>query len=58
MKMPTIRKLWTLYKRDVLQELGITRRNDVQVLAQNAFYFGAYTTLQALAALLEVGDVE
>jgi hypothetical protein len=35
MQMPTIRRMWTLYKRVVLQKgLGITRRNDVQVLAR------------------------
>lgn len=59
MKMPTIRRLWIFYKAIVLQDgLGITRRNDVQILAQNAFYLGAQTTLQALNALLEDGDVE
>lgn len=59
MQMPTIRRMWTLYKRTVLQEgLGITRRNDVQVLAQNAFYLGAQSTLQALALLLEHGDYD
>lgn len=57
MKMPTIRRMWLFYKRDVLREMGITRRDEVQVLAQNAFYFGAYSTLQALATLLEDGDV-
>ena len=59
MKMPTIRRMWTFYKHIVLQDgLGITRRNEAQVLAQNAFYLGARTTLQALATLLEDGDVE
>lgn len=58
MKMPTIRRMWLFYKRGVLRKLGVTRRDEVQVLAQNAFYFGAYTTLQALATLLENGDVE
>lgn len=58
MKMPTIRRMWTFYKRDVLREVGITRRDEVQVLAQNAFYLGAQCTLQALATLLEDGDVE
>jgi len=59
MKMPTIRRMWTFYKHVVLQNgLGITRRNEVQVLAQNAFYLGAQTTLQALATLLEHGDVD
>jgi hypothetical protein len=49
--------MWTFYKHIVLQEgLGISRRNELQ--AQNAFYLGAQTTLQALAALLEDGDVE
>lgn len=58
MKMPTIRRMWAFYKRDVLREVGVTRRDEVQVLTQNAFYFGAYSTLQALATLLEDGDVE
>ena len=59
MKMPTIRRMWTFYKHIVLQEgLGIRHRNQVQVLAQNAFYLGAQTTLQALATLLEDGDVD
>lgn len=59
MRMPTIRRMWTLYKRTVLQEgLGFTRRNDVQVLAQNAFYLGAQSTLQALALLLERGNYD
>lgn len=58
MKMPTIRRMWTFYKRDVLREIGVTRRDEVQVLTQNAFYSGAQCTLQALATLLEDGDVE
>jgi hypothetical protein len=58
MKMPTIRRMWTFYKRHVLQEVGITRRNHMQILAQNAFYLGAHSTLQALATLLEDGDVD
>lgn len=58
MKMPTIRRMWLSYKRDVLREIGITRRDELQVLTQNAFYFGAHVRLQALAALLEDGDVE
>lgn len=58
MKMPTIRRMWTFYKRDVLRELGVTRRDEVQVLAQNAFFSGARCTLQALATLLEDGDVD
>lgn len=37
---------------------GITRRNHTQVLAQNAFYYGACGVLQSLARLLERGDVE
>jgi hypothetical protein len=58
-KMPTIRRMGSMYKRTMLQEgLGITRRNEVQMLAQNAFYLGAQTTLQALATLLEDGEVE
>lgn len=54
--MPSMRHLWKSYKRDVLQEgLGITRRNEVQILAQNAFYLGAQSVLQCLAFLLEHG---
>lgn len=58
MKMPTIRRMWTFYKRDILREVGITRRGRTQVLAQNAFYLGAQCTLQALATLFQDGDVE
>lgn len=57
--MPSLRRLWTMYKRQILQkELRIVRRNEVQILAQNAFYLGAYSTLQALAFPLEHGDYE
>ena len=62
MKVPTIRRLSALYKRDVLRDAlrvgGITPRIHAQVLAQNAFYLGARRTLQSLARLLEDGDVE
>lgn len=63
MKMPTLRRLWTFYRRDVLREAlyvaDITqRRRHVEVLVQNAFYLGAQSTLQSLATLLEAGDVE
>lgn len=48
-----------MYKQNLLREgLGITRRNHIQVLTQSALYFGAYGVLQALARLLERGDVE
>ena len=62
MKMPTIRRMWTLCKRDVLRNAlcagGITPRSHARVLAQSAFYLGARSTLQSLATLLEDGDVE
>jgi len=58
MKMPTIRRMWTFYKRDVLTALGVRSGTRTQVLAQNAFYLGARCTLQSLATLLEDGDVE
>lgn len=62
MKMPTIRRLWLFYKRDflrdALREGGIRPRIHAQVLAQDAFYLGARSMLQSLAALLEDGDVE
>jgi hypothetical protein len=59
MKMPTIWRMRAFYKHIVLRDgLGITRRNEVQALAQNALYLGAQTTLQALATLLEDGDVD
>jgi hypothetical protein len=61
MKMPTLRRMWTFYKRDVLRDAlragGITPRTHAQVLAQSAFYLGARCTLQSLATLLEEGDV-
>lgn len=60
--MPTTRRLWTFYKRDVLREAlragGITPHIYAQVLAQNAFYLRARSTLQSLATLPEDGDVE
>ena len=44
MKMPPIRRLWSMYKRDILQkELRLVRRNEVTILPQSAFYLGAYT---------------
>lgn len=59
MKMPTIRRMWTFYKHIVLQEgLGIRHRNQEQVLAQNAFYLGAQTTLQALLAVRHTDPFE
>lgn len=59
MRMPTIRRAWSLYKRTVLQEgLGLTRRDHVQVVVQHAFYCGAHSMLQGLATLLQHGDVE
>jgi hypothetical protein len=37
----SVRRLWTMYKRVVMQEgLGRTKRDKVQVLTQNAFYSG------------------
>ena len=55
--MPSIRRLWTIYRQTVLREgLGRYKRDHIQVLAQNAFYSGARTVLQGLAHLLERGD--
>ncbi len=54
-----IRHLWTMYKQVVLHEgLGRYKRDHIQVLAQNAFYLGAQTTLKVLAYMLERGDIE
>lgn len=57
MTIPTIRKLWAFYKRDVLhdalREAGITSRTHAQVLAQSAFYGGARSMLQVLAYMIE-----
>ena len=55
----SIRRYWTMYKDTVLREgLGRTRRDRVQVLAQNAFYSGAHSVLKVLAFMLEKGDIE
>lgn len=55
----SIRRLWVMYKRAVLQEcLGRYKRDHVQVLAQNAFYLGAQSTQKVLGHLLERGDIE
>ena len=59
MPMPTLRRMWTAYKRTVLQEgFGLSRRDPAQLLAQDAFYMGARSVLHALATHLERGDVE
>ena len=56
---PTIRRLWTMYKRSVLQEgLGIIGRGHATILAQGAFYGGARSVFKVLAYMLEHGDVE
>ena len=40
----------------MLQEgLGITQRNEVEILTQNGFYLGARSVLRCLAFLLEHG---
>ena len=53
----SIRRLWVMYKRAVLQEcLGRYKRDHVQVPAQNAFYLGAQSTLKVLGHLLERGE--
>ena len=56
---PSIRRLWTMYKRSVLEEgLGIIGRDHATILAQGAFYGGARGVFKVLAYMLERGDVE
>ena len=55
----SIRSLWLLYKNIVLRDaLGIRRRNEVQILTQNAFYLGAQCVLQCLAFMIEKGHYD
>ncbi|MFZ1905196.1 MAG: hypothetical protein WAU56_07375 [Steroidobacteraceae bacterium] len=52
---PSLRRLWSLYKK-LLAEEGLTRRE--LVLAQNAFYAGARAILKVLGYLVERGDMD
>lgn len=52
---PSLRKLWTMYKK-LLVEDGLSRRD--QVLAQAAFYSGARCVLRVLDHLVEDGDLD
>jgi hypothetical protein len=53
MTAPSLRRLWTMYKR-VLAEDGFGKRD--LVFAQAAFYAGARSTLTVLNYVLEHGD--
>lgn len=53
MTAPSLRLLWTMYKR-VLVEGGFGKRD--LVFAQAAFYAGARSTFKVLDYLLERGD--
>ena len=53
--IPSLRRLWTLYKK-LLVENGLSRRD--QVLAQGAFYCGARCVLNVLDHLVEGGDMD
>ena len=55
MPMPSIRWMWTTYKRE---GFGLTPNGRVRILAQDAFYMGAHSVLLGLATLIERGDVE
>ena len=55
MTAPSLRRLWTIYKK-LLVEDGMSRRD--QVLAQGAFYASARSTFKVLDYLLEPGDEE
>jgi hypothetical protein len=52
---PSLRKMWTFYKR-LLVEDGFGRRD--QVVAQAAFYSGARCVLKVLDHLVEGGEVD
>lgn len=55
MTAPSLRRLWTMYKR-VLAEGGFGRRD--LILAQGAFYVGARGVLKVLGYPLEHGEDE
>jgi hypothetical protein len=55
MTAPSLRRLWTMYKK-ILAEEGMGRRD--LILAQQSFYGGARAVLKVLAFLLEHGDDE
>jgi hypothetical protein len=52
---PSLRRMWTLYKKLLVGE-GASRRD--QVLAQSAFYSGARCVFKVLGFLVEDGDVD
>ena len=52
---PSLRKLWTVYKAILVKD-GMSRRD--QIIAQGAFYSGAWGILQTLEDILKDGDVE
>jgi hypothetical protein len=54
-RTPTLRRLWTMHKK-LLVEDRMSRRD--QVLAQGAYYAGARCVLKVLNHLLEHGDDE
>jgi hypothetical protein len=58
-RVPSLRRLWLMYKRAVLVEgLGRTKRDHLQVLVQNAFYNRARSAYKVMGYLLDQGDYE
>jgi hypothetical protein len=53
MSTPSLRRLWSIYKA-ILIEGGATRRE--QIVAQGAFYSGAWGILESLNQLVKDGD--
>jgi hypothetical protein len=51
----SLRKLWTVYKAILVKD-GMSRRD--QVIAQGAFYSGAWGVLQTLGDIVNDGDVQ
>jgi hypothetical protein len=52
---PSLRKLWTIYKT-IMVKGGASRRE--QIVAQGAFYSGAWGVLEMMNHLLNEGDYE
>jgi hypothetical protein len=52
----SLRRYWVMYKRILVKDGGLSRRD--QVLAQAAFYAGARVVLKVLNHLLEHGEDE
>jgi hypothetical protein len=52
---PSLRKLWIIYKAILVKD-GMSRRD--QIIAQGAFYSGAWGVLETLNELVKDGEIE